>query len=116
MRISAAVARVGFSAEHASIDRKIQALLKRKKEILQKMADVVNGDDEQKIKEEKIKALRMELEFIDLEIQQLLRKKREPKKAKDPAIVNDRLPPSPSDLIQPRRSHEQIHASIDIKM
>lgn len=32
MKISAAVARVGISAEHAGIDRKIQALLKRKKE------------------------------------------------------------------------------------
>lgn len=118
MKVSAAFPMSGITGGQTGIDRQIQMLNKRKEAIFQKIADVIHGDDEQKIKEEKIKALRMEINSIDLQIQQLMQKKMEMEKQKKSAVEMGEAPlsPSPSDLIQPDREPKQNNGYIDIKV
>lgn len=118
MNVSAALPMSGFTGGQTDIDRQIQVLNKRKEAIFQKIVDVANGDDGQKIKEEKIKALRMEINSIDLQIQQLMRRKIEMEKQKESAVETGVTPlsPSPSDLIQPDREPKQNNGFIDIKV
>lgn len=106
------------SSGKTSIDRQIDNLNKRKAEIVEKIMDVINGDDEQKVKDKKIEALRMEITLIDLQIQQLLQKKIEQERQQNQSAVEwvAPLPPSPSDLIQPDRQEKQSKLSIDIKI
>lgn len=85
----------------SAIDRQIELLNKRKQAIFRKITDVINGDDNEKVKKEKIEALRLEIEFIDLQIQQLIRKKTERQRQKQSDRAIYPLPPSPSELIQP---------------
>lgn len=120
MNVSAIVSMSGglSGGQTNSIDKQIQQLNKRKATIFQKIVDVVNGDDEQKVKDEKVKALRMEINLIDLQIQQLLKKKMEMEKQKKSAVEPgvDKLPPSPSDLIQPERQEQRDRPILDIKV
>ncbi|WP_055105606.1 hypothetical protein [Paenibacillus ihumii] len=118
MKVSAALPMSGITSGQASIDKQIQMLNRRKEAIFQKIADVIHSDDEQKVKEEKIKALKMEINLIDLQIQQLMKKKMEMEKQKKSAVEMGEapLPPSPSDLIQPDRQPKQNNGFIDIKL
>lgn len=101
----------------SSIDRQIDMLNKRKAEIIEKIVDVINGDDSQEVKEEKIKALRMELSLIDLQIQQLIQKKMaQEKQEQSTGEVVPPLPPSASDLIQPDRQEKRSNLYIDLKI
>jgi len=118
MKISSALPVRGVSIGPTAIDQKIKALMKRKQAIVGKIIDVVNGDDEQKVKEQKIKALRMEMQFIDLEIARLKQKKEELKKGKKHAhgFESGDLPPSPSDLIHPGPGNRAMKPQLDLKV
>jgi len=117
MNVSA-VSMSGISSGQTDIDKQIQALNKRKEVIIEKIVAVVNGDDDVKTKEEKVKALRMEISVIDLQIQQLMQKKIEREKQKNSTADSGAvpLPPSPSDLIQPERPQKENTGFIDIKI
>jgi len=101
----------GFAiGQTGAIDRQIQMLMKRKVVLFQKIADVISGEDEPKVKEEKIKVIRIEINVIDLQIQQLIQKKIEMEKRGKSAVTTtgtDKLPPSPSDLIHPEREERE---------
>lgn len=103
MKVSSVVVAGGFSPAKSAIDRKIQALTRRKQEIIGKVFDVVQGDDDPKVKKQKVEALRMEIQLIDMEITRLKKKKAEQERSKRhiPDFESDKLPPSPSDLIHP---------------
>lgn len=108
----------GFTTgQTGTIDKQIQMLMKRKAVLFRKMSDIINGEDEPKVKEEKTKAIRMEINVVDLQIQQLIQKKMElEKRGKSEAIIGaDKLPPSPSDLIHPDREPREDHF-INIKV
>jgi len=108
----------GFSSGQAgSIDKQIQMLMKRKTVLFQKISDILGGEDSPKDKEEKIKVIRIEINLIDLQIQQLIQKKIEMEKRGKSAVVvgTDKLPPSPSDLIHPEREQREGHF-INIKL
>lgn len=102
----------GFaSGQGGSIDKQIQMLMKRKTVLFQKITDILSGEDPPKDKEEKIKVIRIEVNMIDLQIQQLIQKKIEMEKRGKSAvgIGPDKLPPSPSDLIHPEREQRESH-------
>jgi len=105
------------SGQSGSIDKQIQMLMKRKTVLFQRLNDIVNGEDDVKVKEEKVKAIRMEINLIDLQIQQLIQRKAElEKEGKSTAhAAADKLPPSPSELLAPERvkSEERF---LDIRM
>ncbi|MBG9795118.1 hypothetical protein ABD76_22645 [Paenibacillus dendritiformis] len=106
------------SGAASGIDRQIERLNKRKAVIAEKMLAVATGDDEQKVKDEKIKALKMEMQVIDMQIQQLLKKKMEMEKNKqDPSKSNTGdIGPSISDLIQPDEKPQGNSVFIDMKL
>ncbi len=100
----------GFaSGQTGAIDKQIQMLMKRKKILFQKISDIISGEDQPKDKEEKIKVIRIEINMIDLQIQQLIQKKIEMEKRGKSAVVigTDKLPPSPSDLIHLDREQRE---------
>ncbi|MDU5145115.1 MAG: FlxA-like family protein [Paenibacillus dendritiformis] len=106
------------SSAASGIDRQIERLNKRKAVIAEKMLAVATGDDEQKVKDEKIKALKMEMQVIDMQIQQLLKKKMEMEKNKqDPSKADTGdIGPSISDLIQPDEKPQGNSVFIDMKL
>lgn len=80
-----------------------KALMRQKQQIIGKILDVAKGDDEKKMKEQKIKAMYMVIRLIEMEIARLKQKKTDLEKGK-PVLFqyeSDRLPPSLSDLIHP---------------
>lgn len=105
------------SGQGGSIDKQIQMLNKRKTVLFQRITDIVNGGDEAKVKEEKVKVIRMEINLIDLQIQQLIRRKMELEKEgkSTTGATADKLPPSPSELLAPEREKQDVRF-IDIKM
>ncbi|CAH8718490.1 FlxA-like family protein [Paenibacillus thiaminolyticus] len=106
------------SGAASGIDRQIERLNKRKAVIAEKMLAVATGDDEQKVKDEKIKALKMEMQVIDMQIQQLLKKKMEmEKKKQDPTQADEGdIGPSISELIQPDNKPQGDSVFIDLKL
>ena len=92
MNVSAAssMSAIGASSGQISnIDKQIELLNKRKTIIAQKMVAVARGDDDKKLKDEKIRALTMEINAIDMQINQLIKKKMELKENKnDPSKAN----------------------------
>lgn len=118
MNISAITSSAHYPSGQTNIDKQIQMLNKRKADIFNKIVDVINGDDEQEVKDEKIKALRMEISLIDLQIQQLMQKKIEQEKQKSSPVdeKTNPLPPSPSDLIQPDKQQQKSNIFLDIRI
>ncbi|WP_019424116.1 hypothetical protein [Paenibacillus sp. OSY-SE] len=123
MNVSAAssMSAIGVSSGQISnIDKQIELLNKRKTIIAQKMVVVARGDDDKKLKDEKIRALTMEINAIDLQINQLIKKKMELKENKnDPSKANsstNEIGPSASDLIQPDNKQQGNHIFIDMKL
>ncbi len=119
MNISAAGSLSGSftSANSGSIDKQIEMLNKRKAALFQKMNDVLNGEDGVKDKEEKIKIIKIEINMIDLQIQQLIQKKIEmEKRGKSTAAGGtDQLPPSPSEMMHPEKEKkDSIFINIQI--
>ncbi|CAH8773024.1 FlxA-like family protein [Paenibacillus dendritiformis] len=106
------------SGAASGIDRQIERLNKRKAVIAEKMLAVATGDDAQKVKDEKIKALKMEMQVIDMQIQQLLKKKMEmEKKQQDPSqAAEGGIGPSISELIQPDNKPQGDSVFIDMKL
>lgn len=106
------------SGAASGIDRQIERLNKRKAVIAEKMLAVATGDDEQKVKDEKIKALKMEMQVIDMQIQQLMKKKMEMEKQKqDPSqAAEGDIGPSISELIQPDNKPQGDSVFIDMKL
>nr|WP_240463443.1 FlxA-like family protein [Paenibacillus apiarius] len=115
-----AIGSTSGQGQASSIDAQIEKLNKRKAVIAQKIVAVATGDDEQKLKEEKIKALNLEINAIDLQISQLIQKKMELEKNKnDPSKAKgatDEIGPSASDLIHPDDKQQGNHIFIDIKL
>ena len=108
----------GFTNGQAgTIDKQIQMLMKRKAVLFRKIGDIISGEDELKAKEEKTKVIRMEINMIDLQIQQLIQKRIElEKRGKSEAIIGaDKLPPSPSDLVHSDRERREDYF-INIKV
>ncbi|MNZ70858.1 hypothetical protein D3C78_892090 [compost metagenome] len=99
------------SGQAGTIDKQIQMLMKRKMALIRKISEVVTGQDDPKVKVEKTKVIRMEINFIDLQIQQLIQKKAEMENGRKSSVgfVADKLPPSPSDLIHPDREQQEGH-------
>lgn len=119
MKIAPVVVAGGLTSASSAIDRKIQALIKRKHDIVGKIMAVIQGDDEQKIKEKKIEAMRMELQLIDLEIARLRQKKADQEKGKRhvQGYESDKLPPSISDLIHPGPgARDSKKTGLDVKV
>lgn len=106
------------SGASSGIDRQIERLNKRKAVIAEKMLAVATGDDEQKVKDEKIKALKMEMQVIDMQIQQLLKKKMEmEKKQQDPSqAAEGDIGPSISELIHSDNKPQGDSVFIDMKL
>jgi len=116
MHVSPVFSSGGFPAGKTDIDRRIQALTKRKQEIVGKIRDVLNGKDDPKIKKKKIEAMRMEIRLIDLEIARLQQKKADRAKGKAYAASreSDRLPPSLSGLIHPGPGNNEAKRQLNV--
>lgn len=116
MHVSPVFSSGGFPAGKTDIDRRIQALTKRKREIVGKIRDVLNSGDDPKIKKKKIEAMRMEIRLIDLEIARLQQKKadRATGKAYATSRESDRLPPSLSSLIHPGPGNGETKRQLDV--
>lgn len=103
-------------AGKSAIDRKIQALQRRKQHIAGKILDVAKGDEDKNIKKKKIEAMNMEIQLIELEISRLKQKKADLAKGK-PVLFryeSDQLPPSLSDLIHPDPRDKERNGQPDL--
>lgn len=105
----------------SSIDAQIAALNKRKMVLFKRMSELGNSGDSQKVKEEKMQLLKLEIGMIDMQIAQLMQKKMEMQKKnqKDAmaTAADSHLPPSPSDMLFPEKGNKNSDIpTIDIRL